>query len=98
MNKLNKYLNSFILSLILTTLSFYVIYFNIFEPKFLYILISIFAIIQIYIQIFNFLHLGSLYKNYFEWISLIFSLIIITIIVIGSIWIMKNLYEMIMIL
>ncbi|HEY1085502.1 MAG TPA: cytochrome C oxidase subunit IV family protein [Candidatus Saccharimonadales bacterium] len=54
-------------------------------------LLMVFAVLQLIVQIFTFLHLGAEKKPYWKSIGFSFSVIMLVIVVVASIWIMKNL-------
>ncbi|MCV2525014.1 MAG: cytochrome o ubiquinol oxidase subunit IV [Candidatus Lightella neohaematopini] len=85
----NKYLFGFLCSIILTIIPFISLILLASKTTILLILI-IFGILQVIVHFFYFLDF-SLYLKY-KWylISLLFTLIIITILVTGSIWIMYH--------
>lgn len=82
----------FILSLILTCIPFYCIQYQFFEKKTLLFITIFCAVIQIYIHLIYFLHLGHMPDVKWNIISLIFTIFIIFILVFGSIWIMTHLH------
>lgn len=97
-SKNHSYWIGFGLSMIFTTIPFYIMQYNIFEKNISLIIIVLCAIIQIYIHLTYFLHLGCNMLNQ-EWyiVSLIFTIFIVLILVLGSIWIMTHLhYNLIM--
>ncbi|PPI86335.1 cytochrome o ubiquinol oxidase subunit IV [Candidatus Pantoea edessiphila] len=88
---IRSYLIGFILSIILTTIPFWIV---MTRSSSYYVTLGIVtscAIVQVLVHLFCFLHLDSKSENGWNMISLVFSLIIILIIVSGSIWIMWNL-------
>lgn len=54
-------------------------------------LVMAFALGQLIVQLFTFLHLGIDKKPYWKSIGFLFSVIMLVIVVIASIWIMRNL-------
>lgn len=88
------YIVGFIMSTLTTILAFCLVGFNLLSPILLYVFVAILAIIQLYIQLIFFLHLNTSSRSYWNIVSFIFSLIVISIIVIGTLWIMFNLYSM----
>lgn len=88
------YITGFVLSIIITVIAFFLVGFKVFPPTWLYITVAIVALIQLYVQLVFFLHLSTDSKARWNMISFIFSLIIVLILVIGTLWIMFNLYSM----
>lgn len=86
----------FLSSIFLTLIPFYVIYNKLFEKKILLTIIILCAITQIFIHLFYFLHLRHMPNLTWKIISLIFTIFIIFVLVIGSIWIMLHLHHNLM--
>lgn len=89
-NNFYKYLITFILSIILTLIPFFLVMFNFNKNNNIIILIFC-AIIQIILHLIYFLHLNLSSKKKWNLVFLIFTTIIISILVFGSIWIMNHL-------
>jgi cytochrome o ubiquinol oxidase operon protein cyoD len=64
--------------------------YNIFLANYLYFLVTLCCFIQVFIHILFFLHLNDFNKNYWNFFSIVFTTIIISIILTGSVWIMRN--------
>ncbi|CAL4043178.1 Cytochrome bo(3) ubiquinol oxidase subunit 4 [Buchnera aphidicola (Phyllaphis fagi)] len=98
-NILNKeikfYIIGFFISFILTIIPFILVikkkYF--YSKNFLLIVLVLSACLQILVHLKYFLHLNFSKKNYWNLIFLIFSIIVIFIIILGSVWIMWNLHH-----
>ena len=91
------YCLGFILSLILTLAAFYVVEHRSFDTRMLYGAITLFALLQLLVQVICFLRLNAR-TEHDRWnlICFLFTLLIIAIIVVGSLWIMYNLnYNMV---
>lgn len=80
------------LSMIFTVIPFWIIKYNTFTRKISLIIIIMSAIIQIYIHLIYFLHLNHELNQKWFIISLIFTVFILLILVLGSIWIMTHLH------
>jgi len=90
------YIIGFILSIILTVIPYYLVVNHILASEMSYIVISVFAILQLLVQLVFFLHLGGESKPHWNLIAFVFTLFIIGILVTGSLWIMYNLnYNMV---
>ena len=89
---LKSYFVGFILSLLLTGLSFYAAtQANLPYPNRTYILIAL-GVVQAIAQLIFFLHVGQDAKSgYWELLSLFFTIVILIVIVVGSLWVMSDL-------
>ncbi|WWP02518.1 MAG: cytochrome o ubiquinol oxidase subunit IV [Candidatus Dasytiphilus stammeri] len=87
----NTYLIGLILSLILTIFPFLVVIYGGISYHITLFIVLACAIIQIITHLICFLHLNNSKKDRWNLLALIFSLLIITIIIMGSLWIMWNL-------
>lgn len=86
-----SYLKGFLISLFLTTVSFFITIQQSF-PKFeLIIILMTLAFIQVITQLKYFLHVSEEERPKYGFIALYFTLIILLVIVIGSLWIMNDL-------
>ncbi|WMY95895.1 MAG: cytochrome o ubiquinol oxidase subunit IV [Arsenophonus sp.] len=90
-NSIKTYLTGFILSIILTIIPFWMVINNAKSYNKIILSIIITAIIQVLVHLIYFLHINATSNKNWNIISFIFTIVIITIIVIGSIWIMYNL-------
>lgn len=92
-----SYFIGFILSIILTIIPFWAVkYHNTINKVILLILIISCAIIQIYIHLILFIHLNNTSNKIWNLISLIFTMFIVFILILGSIWIMTHLHHNLM--
>lgn len=96
MSKLNQkalayYVGGFVLALLLTVAAFLIIQRHIFVPRVALLVIAGLAVIQLAVQVICFLHLGEEDKPRWNLRMFWFMLLIVTVIVFGSIWIMDNL-------
>ena len=93
---LKSYLIGFLLSLLLTLASFFLVLNKTLSGKFLtYTLIGL-ALIQAIFQLLFFLHLGQEAKPRWETIVFGFMVLLLLIIVLGSLWIMADLDDRLM--
>lgn len=93
---LKSYLIGFFLSLLLTSLSFYLVTSNhLSGHTLIYTLISL-AGIQALVQLLLFLHIGQEPKPRWETFILCFTIVVLLILVLGSLWIMHDLDERVM--
>lgn len=93
---IKAYLWGFILSFLLTSLSFFLVYVKAFSSLPLTYTIIILAVIQAAVQIIFFLHIGQEPKPKWESIALCFTLMVLLILVVGSLWIMHDLDNRVM--
>lgn len=88
---LSSYVTGFVLSIILTIIPYIIVVNGYLSGNKQVVFLLGFAILQLIIQLYFFLHLGQESKPRFNLISLIFMVCIIMFIVVGSLWIMNNL-------
>ena len=92
-----SYTIGFVLSVLLTVAAFGLVQIHLndnheaISHTALSVAIFVFAISQLAVQLLLFLHLGSEKKPYRQSLSFIFVAFIITILIVGSLWIMANL-------
>lgn len=82
----------FVSSLFLTLFSFYLVASSALPPKIMYIVVGVLAIVQLFVQAKFFLHLNTHSKKTWNLLSFLFTLIVVLILVMGTLWIMYNLY------
>lgn len=93
---LKAYAIGFILSLLLTGLSFFiVIQKELSGPTLVYTILGL-AFVQAIVQLLFFLHVGQEPKPRWETLVFLFMVLILLIIVIGSLWIMNDLNDRMM--
>lgn len=85
------YILGFVLSLVLTAIAYVVVAQKLLSGNSLVAAIVVLASTQILVQLFLFLHLGRETKPRWRLVVLLFMLLVLGIIVIGSLWIMQNL-------
>jgi cytochrome o ubiquinol oxidase operon protein cyoD len=90
-SSLRAYIIGFALSIILTLLAYFTVATGSFPPQMTIIIIVSFAIIQLFVQLVFFLHLGSESRPRWRLVSLGFGVLVVAIVVFGSLWIMDNL-------
>ncbi len=88
---LTSYVAGFGLSFILTSIAFYCVAEKIFSATNLYIILTILAVAQLLVQSICFIRLNAKGEGSWNLLSFLFSLLIISILVGGSLWIMYNL-------
>ena len=85
------YITGFVLSLLLTLTAFLAVDKNWFSTSVLIGLVTTLALIQFCVQMYYFLHLGQEEKPKLKLMAFWFMLLVVSILVFGSLWIMNNL-------
>lgn len=88
---LKSYIIGYTLSLLLTLIPFALVGKRLLSDKYLYISITVLALIQLYVQVVFFLRLNASPKGKWNFVSFMFTILIIVVVVFGSLWIMYNL-------
>lgn len=88
---LHLYVAGFIISVVLTVAAYLAVVQQLAEGWLLLGVIVICALIQLYVQLVFFLHLGHESKPKWNVATFLFMLLVLLILVFGSIWIMNNL-------
>ena len=88
-----SYAIGFVLSLSFTLLSFYLVAFAAQPQKTLFVIIGLLALVQFLVQTVFFLHLNPRSNSSWNLLSFLFTLLMVSVLVIGTMWIMYNLYE-----
>lgn len=83
-------------SLLLTSISFVLVIAKLFSGKILVYLLMTLAVLQAIVQLLFFLHVGQEAKPRWETMAFCFTVLVVLIILIGSLWIMNNLDERMM--
>ena len=88
------YMLGFVLSVVLTAIPFWLVMAKVFaNPTVTIFVILGLAMVQIYVHMVFFLHMTSKAEGGWTWMSLIFTLVLLTIVLSGSVWIMYHLNE-----
>ncbi len=85
------YFIGFLLSIILTLLAYGTVTSGAFSRGLVIAFIIGFAIVQLFVQLVFFLHLGSESTPRWRLVTLAFGVLVVAIVVFGSLWIMDNL-------
>lgn len=93
---LHSYLIGFVLSFLLTSLSFLLVAAKVLSGKALVYTIVALALVQAVCQLLFFLHLGQEAKPRWETLIFYFMLALLLIIALGSLWIMSDLNDRVM--
>lgn len=84
-----SYIVGFVLSLLTTLLSYYLVVHHILPKEVLILSVMGIAVVQLVIQLVFFLHIGQGGK--WKLITFLFAVLVVLVVVVGSIWIMHNL-------
>lgn len=85
------YLTGFGLSVGLTLIAYFLVTASSLPRQTLIITVLVLAIVQLFVQLVFFLHLGKESKPRFNLLSFGFMVIVVSIVVFGTLWIMQNL-------
>ena len=84
-----SYVIGFVLSVATTLLAYFVVVNKLFTPAILVYVVLTIAVAQLIIQVIYFLHIGRGSK--WKLRTFLFTLLVVGIVVVGSVWIMENL-------
>lgn len=87
-----SYITGFILSIVLTALAFGVVMFGDFSRWTILVVIFVAAIAQILVHLHYFLHLDTSSEARWNLLALLFTILIMALFVVGTLWIMYNLH------
>jgi len=88
---LRSYATGFVLSIVFTLAAYFSVVRHVFSGKFLLLILLVLAVIQFFVQIFYFLHIGKETKPRWRVLTLFLMIFFVLVVVLGSIWIMYNL-------
>lgn len=91
-----SYITGFVLSIVITTIAFSLVGFKVLSPVALCIAVAVLAIIQLFVQLIYFLHLSTDSQARWNLVSAVFAVMVVAIILAGTLWIMFDLYAMMM--
>ena len=86
------YVTGFLLAVVLTAIPFWLVMGKVFASSTVttFVILGL-AMVQIYVHMVFFLHMTSKAEGGWPWMSLIFTLLLLTILLSGSVWIMYHL-------
>lgn len=84
-----SYVIGFILSIVTTLAAYFLVVNNIFSKEILIYTVLAIAVVQLIVQVVFFLHIGR--GSRWKLITFIFTVTVVLIVVVGSVWIMDNL-------
>ena len=86
-----SYMIGFILSVILTAIPFWLVMGDVLENRTAtVILIMVFGVIQVFVHMIYFLHMNTKSQGGWTFMSLLFTLVVVMIALVGSLWVMYN--------
>jgi cytochrome o ubiquinol oxidase subunit IV len=85
------YLIGFVLSVILTVIPFGMVMNGTYDPTIVLYTVVIAAVVQIVVHLIYFLHMNGSSEQSWNRTAMVFTLLIIGIVVVGSLWIMNHL-------
>jgi cytochrome o ubiquinol oxidase operon protein cyoD len=91
MEKTFTYVTGFVVAFLLTLTTYFVVIKHLLSGMTLAITISGLAVVQAFVQLFVFLHLGEEKKPHWKMTVFLFMVLVLVIIVFGTLWIMHNL-------
>jgi cytochrome o ubiquinol oxidase operon protein cyoD len=85
------YLIGFVLAAVLTAIPFWIVIYDVFRnPKVGAVVILIFAFVQIVVHMVYFLHMNTKSEGGWTFLALLFTLTLVVITLVGSIWVMYH--------
>ena len=85
------YVTGFVLAVVLTAIPFWLVMGKVFASSTVTIFVILgLAMVQIYVHMRFFLHMTSKAEGGWSWMSLIFTLVLLTIMLSGSVWIIRG--------
>lgn len=88
---LRSYVTGFIISILLTLLPYFIVVDHLLSGFMLVLAVVLFGVAQLLVQLFFFLHLSPKAKARWNLIALVFTVLVVVILVVGTLWIMNNL-------
>ncbi len=86
------YVVGFLLSVVLTAVSFWLVMSGVLAAQLTGLLVTVFAIAQIVVHTIFFLHVNTRSEGGWTLLALIFTVIMVVIVILGSLWIMFHLH------
>ena len=88
---LRSYITGFAISILLTLLPYFIVTEHILSGSMLAAAVVLLGIAQLLVQLVFFLHLSPRAKAKWNLIALVFTVLVVVILVVGTLWIMNNL-------
>ncbi|MBE2897175.1 cytochrome o ubiquinol oxidase subunit IV [Pasteurellaceae bacterium HPA106] len=86
-----QYIIGFIISVFLTVVPFVAVMGGTLAQQSALLLVAAMAVLQVIVQVYYFLHIDTSQKQRWNAFSLGFTLVIVAIVIVGSLWVMYNL-------
>lgn len=86
-----SYVIGFVLSILFTIIPYFLVIKRLFGGQSLILSVVLFAVAQLFVQVVFFLHLHKKSRPRWNMIVFIFTILIVAILVVGSLWVMHNL-------
>lgn len=87
----NSYLLGFTFSIFLTLLAYYLVTEKVFEEWDLMGFVVLLGTLQVFVQLYFFLHMAEETKPYWNLFTFLFMWLVVVILIVGTLWIMWNL-------
>ena len=88
---MRSYILGFIFSILLTVIPYYIVTENVFGRESLFLAAVFFGIAQLFIQVIFFLHLHPKSRPHWNIVIFVYTIVIVSFLLIGSMWIMYHL-------
>lgn len=88
---LKSYVTGFVLSILLTLIPYFIVVNHMFGGSSVITAVVVFAVVQLFVQVIFFLHLSKKSRPHWNMVVFAFAVVIVSILVGGSLWIMSNL-------
>lgn len=88
---LRSYVTGFVLSIVLTLIPYFIVVNRLFDERSMIVAAVTFGVTQLFVQVVFFLHLHKKLKPRWNMVVFMFTILIVSVLVVGSLWIMANL-------
>ena len=88
---LRSYVIGFVLSIVLTLIPYFIVVNRMFDDRSMVVAAVTFGVTQLVVQVVFFLHLHKKLKPRWNMVVFMFTILIVSVLVVGSLWIMANL-------
>lgn len=89
--RISSYVIGFVLSIATTLIAFFAVQYKLWPTGQLIAIIVALAVVQLFVQLLFFLHLSREKGTRWRLITILFAVLVVIIVVVGSLWIMHNL-------
>jgi cytochrome o ubiquinol oxidase operon protein cyoD len=91
--KLRTYIIGFVSSIVTTLFAYLLVVTHAIDSHYIFAAITLLAVVQVLIQLVCFLHLNSTSTRRWNVAALLFTVVVIVILLVGTVWIMNNLTD-----